>query len=77
MTPDEFDTVCATLGLTTSDVAMITGNTMRAIQFWRVGKNPVPQATAILLIGMATGKIDMDWVADQVAKLQPPVAQFA
>lgn len=77
MTPDEFDDVCATLGLNTSDVAMITGNTMRAIQFWRSGKNPVPQATAILLTGMATGDIDMGWVADQVAKFQQPVAQFA
>jgi hypothetical protein len=77
MTPDEFDDVCATLGLNTSDVAMITGNTVRAVQFWRVGKNPVPQATAILLTGMATGDIDMGWVADQVAKFQQPVAQFA
>jgi hypothetical protein len=77
LTPDEFDDVCATLGLNTSDVAMITGNTMRAIQFWRSGKNPVPQATAILLTGMATGDIDMGWVADQVAKFQQPVAQFA
>jgi hypothetical protein len=77
VSPDEFDDVCATLGLNTSDVALLTGNTVRAIQFWRVGKNPVPQATAILLTGMATGDIDMGWVADQVAKLQQPVAQFA
>ena len=77
MSPDEFEDVCASLGLTNSDIAMITGNTMRAIQFWRAGKNPVPQAAAILLTGMATGHIDMGWVADQVAKLQQPVAQFA
>lgn len=77
MSPDEFEDVCTSLGLTNSDIALITGNTMRAIQFWRVGKNPVPQATAILLNGMATGNIDMDWVADQVAKFQQPVAQFA
>ena len=77
MTPDEFEDVCASLGLNNSDIAMITGNTMRAIQFWRSGKNPVPQATAILLTGMATGDIDMGWVADQVAKFQQPVAQFA
>jgi hypothetical protein len=77
MTPFEFEDVCTSLGLNNSDVAMITGNSMRAIQFWRSGKNPVPQATAILLNGMATGRIDMDWVADQVAKFQQPVAQFA
>ena len=77
MSPAEFEDVCASLGLNTSDVAMITGNTVRAIQFWKIGKNPVPQATAILLTGMATGDIDMGWVADQVAKLQQPVAQFA
>jgi hypothetical protein len=77
VSPAEFEDVCASLGLNTSDVAMITGNTVRAIQFWKIGKNPVPQATAILLTGMATGDIDMGWVADQVAKLQQPVAQFA
>jgi hypothetical protein len=77
VTPDEFEDVCASLGLNNSDVAMITGNNMRAIQFWRVGKNPVPQATAILLTGMATGNFDMGWVADQVARFQQPVAQFA
>ena len=77
MSPAEFEDVCASLGLNTSDVAMITGNTVRAIQFWKIGKNPVPQATAILLTGMATGDIDMGWVADQVAKFQQPVAQFA
>jgi hypothetical protein len=77
VSPAEFEDVCASLGLNTSDVAMITGNTVRAIQFWKIGKNPVPQATAILLTGMATGDIDMGWVADQVAKFQQPVAQFA
>lgn len=77
MTPDEFNDVCASLGLTNSDIAMITGNTMRAIQFWRAGKNPVPQSVAILLYGMATGNIDMDFVAYQVAKLQQPVSQSA
>jgi hypothetical protein len=77
MTPFEFEDVCTSLGLNNSDVAMITGNSMRTIQFWRSGKNPVPQATAILLNGMATGNIDMDWVADQVAKLQQPVSQSA
>jgi len=77
VTPDEFTEVCGQLGLTTADVALMTGNTARAVQLWRAGANPVPQATAILLNGMATGTIDMDWVADQVARFQQPVAQFA
>lgn len=77
MTPDEFSEICGQLGLNTADVALLTGNTTRAVQLWRAGANPVPQATSILLTGMATGKIDMDWVADQVARFQQPVAQFA
>ena len=76
MTPDEFSDICTSLGLTNSDVAMITGNTMRAVQLWRAGKNPVPQATAILLNGMATGAIDMDWVADQVSRFEYPATQI-
>ena len=74
MTPKEFAEVCDTLGLNNSDIALITGNTMRAVQFWRVGKNPVPQSVAIILNGMAEGEIDMDWVAEQVSKFAPPMA---
>ena len=38
MTPSEFTEVCHTLGLTNGDVALITGNTTRAVQYWISGK---------------------------------------
>ena len=69
MTPAEFADICYTLGLTNGDVALITGNTTRAVQYWLTGKNDIPQSVAILLNGMAAGQIDMDWVADEVSRI--------
>jgi hypothetical protein len=69
VTPAEFADTCHTLGLTNGDVALITGNTTRAVQYWLTGKNDIPQSVAILLNGMAAGQIDMDWVADEVSRI--------
>jgi hypothetical protein len=69
VTPAEFVDTCYTLGLTTGDVALITGNTTRAVQYWISGKNDIPQSVAILLCGMAGGQIDMGWVADEVSRI--------
>ena len=69
MSPDDLADVAQTLGLNTSDLAMITGNTIRAVQYWFTGKNPVPQSVALLLNAMASGHLEMDWVADEVSRL--------
>lgn len=77
MTPSEFTEVCHTLGLTNGDVALITGNTTRAVQYWISGKNVIPQSVALLLNGMAAGRLDMDWVADEVSRLTQSQAAHA
>ena len=77
MTPAEFADTCHTLGLTTGDVALITGNTTRAVQYWLTGKNEIPQSVAILLRGMAGGQIDMGWVADEVSRITEAQAAHA
>lgn len=69
MSPDELADVSKTLGLNTSDLALITGNTIRAVQYWYTGKNPVPQSVTLLLNAMASGQLEMDWVADEVSRL--------
>jgi DNA-binding transcriptional regulator YiaG len=69
MTPDTFTQLAKELGMTNADVALITGNTIRAVQYWATGKNPVPQSAYLLLKAMADGKLDMDWVADEVAEI--------
>lgn len=77
MTPSEFIDTCHTLGLTNGDVALITGNTTRAVQYWISGKNVIPQSVALLLNGMAAGRLDMDWVADEVSRITQSQAAHA
>jgi hypothetical protein len=69
MSPDDLADVAQTLGLNTSDLALLTGNTIRAVQYWYTGKNPVPQSVALLLNAMAAGELDMDWIANEVSRL--------
>lgn len=69
MSPDAFSVMVKQLGMTNSDVALITGNTIRAVQYWMTGKNPIPQSAYLLLKAMAEGKLDMDWVADEVSEI--------
>jgi len=69
MSPDDLADVAQTLGLNTSDLALLTGNTIRAVQYWYTGKNPVPQSVALLLNAMAAGQLDMDWIANEVSRL--------
>jgi hypothetical protein len=69
MTPSEFTETAHALGLNNSDVALLTGNTVRAVQYWITGKNEIPQSVAILLNAMAAGRLDMDWVAEEVSRL--------
>lgn len=69
MTPTEFCQIADQLGLSNADVAILTGNTIRAVQYWRTGRNPIPQSAYLLLKAMADGELDMDWVTDQVAAI--------
>ena len=68
MTPEELNEAVKALGLTNSDLALITGNTIRAVQYWFTGKNPVPQSVAIILNAMLSGQLDLDWLTEEVAR---------
>lgn len=69
MSPDVFALMTKQLGMTNADVALITGNTIRAVQYWMTGKNPIPQSAYLLLKAMVDGKLDIDWVADEVSEI--------
>ena len=68
MTPDELSEAAQQLGLNNSDLALITGNTIRAVQYWFTGRNPVPQSIAILLNAMLAGQLDLDWLTEEVSR---------
>jgi DNA-binding transcriptional regulator YiaG len=68
MTPDELAEAAHTLGLTNSDLALIMGNTLRAVQYWQNGRSPIPQTVAIILNAMLAGQIDLDWLTDEVSR---------
>lgn len=68
MTPDELSEAAQQLGLNNADLALITGNTIRAVQYWFTGRNPVPQSIAILLNAMLAGQLDLDWLTEEVSR---------
>jgi hypothetical protein len=54
------------LGLTVRDAALLTGSTTRTVELWRAGSNPTPRAVTLLLNALEQGKIDIDWLAQQL-----------
>ena len=66
MTADELRAAMKELDLSTFDVATLTGNTSRAIQFWLTGKNPVPRAAVLLLMAMRQGLITETWIIENL-----------
>jgi hypothetical protein len=68
MTPRELADAAQTMGLTNSDLALITGNTIRAVQYWFTGRNPIPQSVAILLNAMLEGHLDLEWLTEEVSR---------
>ena len=68
MTPKELADAAQTMGLTNSDLALITGNTIRAVQYWFTGRNPIPQSVAILLNAMLEGHLDLEWLTEEVSR---------
>jgi len=68
VTPDELSEAAQQLGLNNADLALITGNTIRAVQYWFTGRNPVPQSVAILLNAMLPGQLDLDWLTEEVSR---------
>jgi len=68
VTPDELSEAAQQLGLNNADLALITGNTIRAVQYWFTGRNPVPQSVAILLNAMLAGQLDLDWLTEEVSR---------
>jgi hypothetical protein len=68
VTPEEITEAVHTLGLTNSDLALITGNTLRAVQYWMNGRSPIPQTVAIMLNAMLAGQLDLDWLTDEVSR---------
>jgi len=52
--------------LTVADVALLTGSTTRMVEYWRAGRWPPPKAVMLILIALEQGKIDIDWLAQQL-----------
>jgi len=67
MTKEQFKAYMDELKMSSSDIALLTGNTPRAVQLWLSGTNPVPQSAALLLLAYRDGRIDDDWIVEMVA----------
>lgn len=66
MTPDKLKEVMAALDFNTGDVAIITGNTRRAVQLWLSGVNPVPLSAALVLEAVLEGLLPLEWVEEKI-----------
>jgi transcriptional regulator with XRE-family HTH domain len=53
-------------GLTVADVALLTGSKSRMVEYWRAGRWPPPRAILILLAALDQGKININWLAQQL-----------
>jgi hypothetical protein len=54
-------------GLTTADIALLTGSSERMIKYWKTGEWPAPKWLLIILAALDDGRIDIDWL---IAKLK-------
>jgi hypothetical protein len=50
-----------------TDLAFMTGCTIRAVGTWVSGERPVPRAVELLLLALDEGKIDERWLASKLS----------
>ena len=61
MTKEELRATIKHLGLRQVDVAWMAGVSGRQAKRWATGKSPIPRAVALLLLGLADGRLTPTW----------------
>jgi len=68
MTSDKLKAIMETTGMSTSDLARITGRSIRSIELYRAGSQPVPKWLALIMDAISDGTIGWKWLAVWVHK---------
>lgn len=55
--------------LTTKDLAIMAGVTMRAVQKWIAGQNPIPRSVALVLYAMETKRLSDKWIVHKIVRM--------
>ncbi len=61
-----FKTAMQRHGLTVADLALLTGSSLRMVEYWRAGRWPPPQTVLIILAALDEGIIDINWLLTQL-----------
>lgn len=51
-----------------TDLAFISGRTIRAVNHWVYGRHPLPRSLELLLAALDEGKIDEAWLASKLSR---------
>ena len=68
MTSDKLKAIMETTGMSTSDLARITGRSIRSIELYRAGSQDVPRWLALIMDAISDGTIGWKWLAVWVHK---------
>lgn len=66
MTAEEFTTFRKRQKLRLTDIAWMTGTTIRQVARWANGDTPVPRSVNLLLKAFAQDKIDARWLVKNI-----------
>jgi predicted transcriptional regulator len=68
VTSDKLKAIMETTGMSTSDLARITGRSIRSIELYRAGSQDVPRWLALIMDAISDGTIGWKWLAVWVHK---------
>jgi hypothetical protein len=68
VTNEELKTIMADTGMSTSDLARITGRSIRSIELYRAGSQEIPRWLALIMDAISDGTIGWKWLAVWVHK---------
>jgi len=70
MSPQDLAEFMSVQNFTQKDMAYMTGKSQRMVQFWLIGKHPIPQTVFMLCAALSDELVDVDWVVKTVAEFQ-------
>ena len=68
MTNEELKTIMAEAGMSTFDLARITGRSIRSIELYRAGSQDIPRWLELIMDAISDGTIGWKWLAVWVHK---------
>jgi DNA-binding transcriptional regulator YiaG len=68
--PAHFESFMAQHGLNNRHMSRLFGVSIRSVIYWKQGKIEAPNAVHLLMRAIQQGRLDMEWVKDEVEQVQ-------